>query len=51
MTQALRGEEVTVYGDGSQTSSLCYVSDPVDGLLRLLDSDAHRPVSLGVRTR
>jgi dTDP-glucose 4,6-dehydratase len=49
MTQALRGEELTVYGDGSQTRSLCYVSDLVDGLLRLLDSDEHRPVNLGTQ--
>jgi dTDP-glucose 4,6-dehydratase len=47
MTQALRGEALTVYGDGSQTRSLCYVSDLVDGVLRLLDSDEHRPVNLG----
>jgi nucleoside-diphosphate-sugar epimerase len=46
-SQALRGEDVTVYGDGSQTRSLCYVSDLVDGIVRLLDSDEHRPVNLG----
>lgn len=49
MTQALRGEEITVYGDGSQTRSLCYVSDLVSGLLRLLDSDETRPVNLGTQ--
>ena len=45
--QALRGEPLTVYGDGSQTRSLCYVDDLVLGLLLLLDSDEHRPVNLG----
>ncbi len=49
MTQALRGEEVTVYGTGAQTRSLCYVSDLVRGILLLLDSDEHRPVNLGTR--
>lgn len=47
ISQALRGEDVTVYGDGSQTRSLCYVSDLVDGIVRLLDSEEHRPVNLG----
>jgi dTDP-glucose 4,6-dehydratase len=47
MSQALRGENVTVFGDGSQTRSLCYVSDMVDGIARLLDSNEHRPVNLG----
>jgi dTDP-glucose 4,6-dehydratase len=47
VSQALRGEEVTVYGDGSQTRSLCYVSDLVDGIVRLLDSNEHRPVNIG----
>jgi dTDP-glucose 4,6-dehydratase len=47
MSQALRGEAVTVYGDGSQTRSLCYVSDLVDGILRLLASSESRPVNLG----
>jgi UDP-glucuronate decarboxylase len=46
--QALAGEDVTVYGDGSQTRSFCYVSDLVDGLMRLMDSDAaDGPVNLG----
>ena len=46
--QALTGRDLTVYGDGSQTRSLCYVSDLVDGLLRLLDSDVGAgPVNLG----
>ena len=37
MSQALRGEDVTVFGDGTQTRSFCYVSDLVDGVLRLMD--------------
>jgi UDP-glucuronate decarboxylase len=47
--QALAGEDVTVYGDGSQTRSFCYVSDLVDGLMRLMASDAAAgmPVNLG----
>jgi dTDP-glucose 4,6-dehydratase len=45
--QALAGNEVTVYGDGSQTRSFCYVDDLVDGLLRLLKSDITDPVNLG----
>ena len=47
LVQALRGEPLTVYGDGTQTRSLCYVSDEVDGLLRLLDSSLTGPVNLG----
>ena len=44
IVQALRGEELTVYGDGSQTRSFCYVDDLVDGLIRLMDNDGlHRP--------
>jgi dTDP-glucose 4,6-dehydratase len=45
--QALRGEDLTVYGDGSQTRSFCYVSDLVDGIYRLLLSDYDLPVNLG----
>jgi len=45
--QALRGEPITIYGDGSQTRSFCYVSDLVDGIYRLLMSDCHTPVHLG----
>lgn len=45
--QALKGEPLTVYGDGSQTRSFCYVDDLVDGLYRLLMSDYHMPVNLG----
>jgi dTDP-glucose 4,6-dehydratase len=47
MSQALRNEDVTVFGDGTQTRSFCYVSDLVDGILRLLDSDTHDPVNIG----
>ena len=43
LSQALRGEDVTVFGDGSQTRSLCYVSDLVDGIFRLMMSDVRRP--------
>jgi dTDP-glucose 4,6-dehydratase len=47
MGQALRGEPLTVYGDGSQTRSFCYVDDLVGGIERLLFSDFHDPVNLG----
>jgi dTDP-glucose 4,6-dehydratase len=47
MGQALRGEDVTVFGDGSQTRSLCYVSDLVDGIYRLMMSDTPDPVNIG----
>jgi dTDP-glucose 4,6-dehydratase len=47
MKQALRGEDLTVYGDGTQTRSFCYVSDEVDGILRLARSDEHEPVNIG----
>jgi dTDP-glucose 4,6-dehydratase len=45
--QALRGEPLTVFGDGSQTRSFCYVSDLVDGISRLMRADVHEPVNLG----
>lgn len=45
--QALRGEDLTVFGDGSQTRSFCYVSDLVEGIYRLLLSDYHMPVNIG----
>jgi dTDP-glucose 4,6-dehydratase len=45
--QALRGEPMTVYGDGGQTRSFCYVSDLVDGIARLLFSTTHDPVNIG----
>jgi dTDP-glucose 4,6-dehydratase len=47
MKQALRGEDLTVYGDGNQTRSFCYVSDEIDGFLRLAKSDEHLPVNIG----
>jgi dTDP-glucose 4,6-dehydratase len=47
MSQALRNEDVTVFGDGTQTRSFCYVSDLVDGILRLMESDTHEPVNIG----
>jgi len=47
MMQALRGEPLTVYGDGSQTRSFCYVSDLIEGIVRLAKSDEVLPVNLG----
>jgi dTDP-glucose 4,6-dehydratase len=47
ITQALRGDPITVAGDGSQTRSVCYVDDLVEGLLRLLESDLIGPVNIG----
>jgi dTDP-glucose 4,6-dehydratase len=47
MWQALRGENLTVYGDGSQTRSFCYVSDEIDGMMRLARSSEHDPVNIG----
>jgi len=47
MSQALRNEDVTVFGDGKQTRSVCYVSDLVDGIFRLLMSDYAQPVNIG----
>jgi dTDP-glucose 4,6-dehydratase len=47
MKQALRGEDLTVYGDGSQTRSFCYVSDEIDGFVRLSKSAEHLPVNIG----
>src|SRR6266498_3812705 len=45
--QALRSEPITIYGDGSQTRSFCYVSDEIDGILRLSKSTEHLPVNVG----
>lgn len=45
--QALRGEPLTVYGDGSQTRSFCFIDDLVEGIYRLLKADCHQPVNLG----
>ncbi len=47
MSQALRNEDVTVFGDGTQTRSFCYVTDLVDGILRLMLSDTNEPVNIG----
>ncbi|MDQ3757124.1 MAG: SDR family oxidoreductase [Actinomycetota bacterium] len=47
ITQALQGKPLTVYGEGTQTRSFCYVDDEVEGLLRLLDSDHVGPVNIG----
>jgi dTDP-glucose 4,6-dehydratase len=47
MSQALRGEDITIFGTGNQTRSFCYVSDLVDGVIRLLESDVHEPVNIG----
>lgn len=47
MGQALRGEDLTVFGDGSQTRSFCFVDDQVEGIYRLLLSDYHLPVNIG----
>jgi dTDP-glucose 4,6-dehydratase len=47
LAQALRGDDLTVYGDGQQTRSFCYVSDLIDGILRLSRSEEHYPVNIG----
>jgi dTDP-glucose 4,6-dehydratase len=47
MMQALQGEALTIYGEGSQTRSFCYVSDLIDGILRLSRSNEHLPVNIG----
>jgi dTDP-glucose 4,6-dehydratase len=47
MSQALRGEDITVFGDGSQTRSVCYVDDLIDGIYRLLMSEMSDPVNIG----
>jgi len=47
MGQVLRGEPLTIYGDGSQTRSFCHVSDLVDGIVRLMESDTPLPVNIG----
>ena len=47
IVQALKGESLTVYGDGSQTRSFCYVDDLVNGLMKLMDSDYDGPINLG----
>lgn len=47
ISQALRGEDVTIFGSGTQTRSFCYVSDLVDGILRLVESNQNEPVNIG----
>ncbi|HEY2435343.1 MAG TPA: UDP-glucuronic acid decarboxylase family protein [Vicinamibacterales bacterium] len=47
MSQALRGEDITIFGSGQQTRSFCYVSDLVDGILRLAESSENDPVNIG----
>jgi dTDP-glucose 4,6-dehydratase len=47
MSQALRGEDITIFGSGKQTRSFCYVTDLVAGVIRLLESDLHEPVNIG----
>ncbi len=47
MKQALRGEDLTVYGDGQQTRSFCYVSDEIEGIIRLAHSNEHEPTNIG----
>jgi dTDP-glucose 4,6-dehydratase len=47
MSQALRNEDVTVFGDGTQTRSFCYVSDLVDGIIRMMESKEHDPINIG----
>ena len=47
MRQALESKPITVFGDGSQTRSFCYVSDLIEGFLRLVNSDMHEPVNIG----
>jgi dTDP-glucose 4,6-dehydratase len=45
--QSLRGEPLTIYGDGEQTRSFCYVDDLIEGIFRLMMSDFHEPVNIG----
>jgi dTDP-glucose 4,6-dehydratase len=47
VVQALRGEDLTIYGDGSQTRSFCYVTDLIDGIVRLARSEEQQPVNIG----
>jgi dTDP-glucose 4,6-dehydratase len=47
LTQALKGEDLTIYGEGDQTRSFCYVSDEIEGILGLSRSDEHLPVNVG----
>ena len=47
ISQAIKGDDITVYGDGNQTRSFCYVSDLVDGIIKLMESSVDTPVNLG----
>jgi UDP-glucuronate decarboxylase len=47
IVQALRGEDITIYGDGNQTRSFCYFEDLLDGMMALMASDHHNPVNIG----
>lgn len=47
IVQALRGEEITIYGDGSQTRSFCYCDDNIEGMIRLMDGDHSGPINIG----
>ena len=47
IVQALRGEPITLYGDGSQSRSFCYVDDLIEGLIRLMNGDGTGPINLG----
>jgi dTDP-glucose 4,6-dehydratase len=47
LDQALHGKPITIFGDGTQTRSFCYVSDLVEGMLRLIASGEHEPVNIG----
>ncbi len=47
ISQALAGDEVTIFGDGRQTRSFCYIDDLVDGVIRLMDSDQNDPINIG----
>lgn len=47
LSQASKGDDITIFGDGTQTRSFCYVEDTVDGLIKLINSDYHNPVNIG----
>ena len=47
IVQALKSDSLTIYGDGSQTRSFCYVDDMIEGFIKLMDSDYQKPVNLG----
>jgi dTDP-glucose 4,6-dehydratase len=47
ISQAIRGEDITIFGDGRQTRSFCYIADLVDGIIRLLESNLNDPVNIG----